>query len=41
MMGLLVNGRYGPNEASPLPLGKGWVRRVWNNLFAHKPARPR
>ena len=39
MMGHLVFGRYGRNDASPLHKGKSWAQRLWTGMFARKPAK--
>lgn len=38
MMGHLVFGRYGPQDAARVPHKEGWIHRLWRNLFARAPA---
>lgn len=40
MMGHLVFGRYGSQDAVSIHQKNGWMRRLWRNLFARTPARP-
>jgi len=35
MMGHLVFGRYGSKDKTLPLLRKGWMERLWRNLFAH------
>lgn len=39
MMGHLVFGRYGRDDASPLQKGRGWLQRVWQSMFSLRPNR--
>ena len=39
MMGHLVFGRYGTKSAGSSSRTKGWIARLWRNLFAHAPAK--
>ena len=41
MMGHLVFGRYGSKDETLPLVKKGWIERLWHNLFARASAKPR
>lgn len=41
MMGHLVFGRYGSQDAAREPHKEGWMHRLLRNLLAHTPLRLR